>query len=213
MLLRRQERIVYVSDDLQYTIIKGIFKGAIVMDLNDWFEKGISPASYQQDLEKHRADFFHVYEQFEIPVEDQEFLQRKSHIRVIALAEVWCGHCMVDVPIMQRIAETAGMDISMLPRDEHLELMDQYTTDGKRVIPIFIFIDENGNEITNWGPMAPEVRKITEQAKEEANVPKDKSDPQYKAAFKTFAEKVSRRFATDSKLWQHIYQDIVQQLP
>src|SRR5699024_11661150 len=124
----------------------------------------------------------------------------------------WCGHCMVDVPILQRIAKNAGMDVSMLPRDEHLELMDQYITDGKRVIPIFIFIDEAGNEIGKWGPMAPEVREITEHAKAAANVTADKADPQYKAAFKAFAEEVSQRFATDKKLWHHIYQDILKQL-
>lgn len=182
------------------------------MDLNHWFQKGISPARYQQDLDKHREHFFHVYNQFEIPEADKDFLQSKSHIRVIALAEVWCGHCMVDVPILQRIAENARMDVSMLPRDEHLELMDQYTTNGKRVIPIFIFIDEAGNEIGKWGPMAPEVREITEHAKAAANVPIDKADPQYKAAFKTFAEEVSQRFATDKRLWHHIYQDILKQL-
>src|SRR5699024_5166371 len=138
------------------------------MDLNHWFQKGIYPARYQHDLDKHREEYVHGYNQFEVPEADKDVVQSTSHVRVIGLAEVWCGHCMVDVRIVQRITENAGMDVSMLPRDEHLELMDQYTTNGNRVIAIFIFIDEAGNEISKWGPMTPELRTKTEHAQTEA---------------------------------------------
>ena len=48
---------------------------------------------------------------------------------------------------MKRISEVANIDMSLLIRDENLELMDQYLTNGTaRAIPIFIFIDKDGNE-------------------------------------------------------------------
>src|SRR5699024_12740484 len=117
------------------------------MDLNQWYEKGISTEAYLNDLYKQRDDFLTVYNQFNVPERDKAALKEKSGIRVIALAEVWCGHCMMNVPILLKILETANIPVSFLPRDENLELMDQYTVNNKRFIPIFIFIYDSGNEI------------------------------------------------------------------
>src|SRR5699024_12491426 len=76
---------------------------------------------------------------------------------------------MMNVPILLKILETANIPVSFLPRDDHFELMDQYTINNKRFIPIFIFMDDSGNEIGKWGPMAPEVEKLSEEMK--ASVP------------------------------------------
>src|SRR5690625_6161251 len=56
---------------------------------------------------------------------------------------------MLNIPIFLKIAEIANMPVRFLNRDENLELMDEYLTNGNRVIPIFIFIDEDGNEDRN----------------------------------------------------------------
>ncbi len=62
---------------------------------------------------------------------------------------------------MKRISEVANIEMSLLIRDENLELMDQYLTNGTaRAIPIFIFIDKDGNEQAVWGPRAPKVQEL-----------------------------------------------------
>ena len=180
------------------------------MNLNDWYEKGISKEAYMNDLDKHREDFHKVYKNFQIPKKDKAMLQHKSGIRVIALAEVWCGHCMMNVPILLNILETADIPVSFLPRDEHLELMDQYTVNGKRYIPVFIFIDQDGNEIGKWGPMAPEIETLVDRLKSDMP-PKD--DPHYKEAFRSYAEKVSELFTKDDTYWVPTYESIVKALP
>lgn len=180
------------------------------MSLNDWFDKGITKDAYMNDLDKHREHFKIIYENFEVPAHDQKILEHKSGIRIIALAEVWCGHCMLDVPIMLKIAEAADIPVSLLPRDQHLELMDRYATNGKRYIPIFIFIDENGNEIGKWGPMAPEVIELVNELKKEVP-PKD--NPNYKEAFRKYADKISDYFTKDDTYWNYTYNDIVKAMP
>lgn len=182
------------------------------MHLNEWFEKGISPGTYRSHLDKHDEHFHQIYNNFSVPAEDLPLLKNKANLRVVALAEVWCGHCMLDVPILLRMTEAAGIPVSMLPRDEHLELMDQYVTNGKRYIPIFIFIDEDGNEVGKWGPMAPTVQELVDRLKEEANVP-DKEDPGYKEAFKKYADEISDTFTQDETIWQAVYEDIKKSLP
>ena len=89
----------------------------------------------------------------------------------------WCGDAMLCVPILMRVAEAAGMELRFLIRDENLELMDQYLTNGKsRSIPIFIFIDADGKERAVWGPRAPEVQRLIEEMR--ASLP-PKDDPQF----------------------------------
>src|SRR5699024_9023504 len=106
--------------------------------------------------------------------------------------------------------ETANIPVSFLPRDEHLELMDQYLTHNKRFIPIFIFIDKEGNEIEKWGPMAPEVETYAKKLKK--NLP-PKEDPNYKQAFQKYANTISEAFTKDDTYWNIVYEDIKNVLP
>lgn len=175
------------------------------MSLNNWFERGLTPEQYMETLEHHRDNFLHIYENFKVPEEDKAFLQEKSNLRVVVLAEVWCGHCMMDVPILLRLTEAAGMPVKILPRDSHLELMDQYLTNGKRIIPIFIFIDEEGNEVAKWGPMAPEIAEYTNELKKDVPA---KDDPGYDEAFKKFVKEVGKTFSTNEAFWTHVYEDL-----
>ena len=59
---------------------------------------------------------------------------------------------------MKRISEVANIDMRLLIRDENLELMDQYLTNGTTCDSIFIFIDKDGNEQAVFGPRAPKVQ-------------------------------------------------------
>ncbi|HHY35674.1 MAG TPA: thioredoxin family protein [Firmicutes bacterium] len=69
-------------------------------------------------------------------------------IRVLALSEDWCGDCVENVPIVAKLAHLYPVfELRIFPRDENLDIMDQYLTEGKRVIPVFVFFDEAGEEI------------------------------------------------------------------
>jgi len=47
----------------------------------------------------------------------------------------------------------SNIELKFLLRDENPELMDQYLTNGKsRSIPKLIAVDENNEELFNWGP-------------------------------------------------------------
>ncbi|MEI3611650.1 thioredoxin family protein [Pseudogracilibacillus sp. SO30301A] len=180
------------------------------MNLNDWFDKGIEKEEYMAALDQHRDSFMKIYNNFKVPEQDKSLLKSKSHLRVVVLAEVWCGHCMLDVPILLRIAETANIAVRILPRDEHLELMDNYLTNEKRYIPIIIFIDEDGNEVTKWGPMAPEIATFVEELK--TGMP-EKDAPGYKEAFKKYVDAIGDTFRNDEKFWNYVYEDIKKTLP
>src|SRR5699024_2014897 len=109
------------------------------MILINWIEKGQTTAQYMAELEELKDDLIQINENFQVHEKDIEAHQEKQTTRVIVLGEVWCGHCMLDIPILFRTLEKANIPVRVLPRDSHLELMDQYLTNEKRIIPIFIF--------------------------------------------------------------------------
>lgn len=175
-------------------------------DLNTWFDQGISLEEYTNKLTDHEENFNHIYHTFDMP-DDEEFFRslENSGLRALVIAEPWCGHCMMDVPILTQLAEKSHMDVSVCLRDDNLELMDQYQTDGKRVIPIFIFIDKDGDEVAKWGPRAPEVTEYQKNLTEDMP---EKGTEEYDEVFKEKIKELGARFSTDDTLWLAVYKDI-----
>jgi hypothetical protein len=55
--------------------------------------------------------------------------------------------------VLARLADSApGVELRILRRDEHPEVMDQYLTNGARSIPIVIALDRDFGELGHWGP-------------------------------------------------------------
>lgn len=173
------------------------------MDLNKWFEKGLLVEDYIVQHEDHKDNFHNILNNFQ-PPSDEEFIKqlKERNLRAIVLAEVWCGHCMLNIPIFLKLAEKANISVRFLNRDENLELMDQYLTNGNRVIPIFIFIDEEGNEVAKWGPMAESTREFVAPLREKLP---NKDDEGYEDRFREMIKITSKAFSTDEKLWNGVY--------
>ena len=178
------------------------------MSLNTWFSKGMTYTEYVENMQVNRLELEEIYQNVTFESSDVTYFTqlRDKNLQVITLTADWCGDAALCVPIMQRIAELISIELRFLIRDENLDLMDQYLTNGTaRSIPIFIITNELGKELAVWGPRSPEVQKwVTEQR---ANLPtQDALDFQEKqkdmyAAFK-------RRITTDPVIWQSVISDI-----
>lgn len=181
------------------------------MVLNKWFEKGISPISYIEQMDKLKESSLHIYNNFTPPA-DEAFFQslKEKNLRVIVIAEEWCGHCMLDIPVLLRLTERIDMPVRFLLRDENLELMDQYLTNGKsRTIPIFIFIDEHGHEVAKWGPIADYVKQFVHKYKEKLP---SKNAVDYQEKFTEMIQFVSGSFRDNSDFWDEVYKSIKETL-
>lgn len=179
------------------------------MNLTEWFDKGLSINEYKQAQDKHEKTFFHILNTFSLnddPIYDE--LKNKD-LRVVAIVEEWCGHCMLNVPLLIKLCEKTNIPVRFLPRDEHLDLMNHYLTNDKKIIPIFIFINQDGNEVAKWGPIADEINNFVNKFREK--LPNKDSD-EYEAAFQNFIKQVGTAFETDESLWQASFNDIVNTL-
>ncbi|GAB3047526.1 thioredoxin family protein [Virgibacillus ainsalahensis] len=181
------------------------------MQLNQWYEKAMSPDTYIESMDEHKENLLHVYDNFTLPKDDDFFKDIKErNLRAIVLTEDWCGDAMMNIPVLLRLSEAADIDVRMLLRDENLELMDQYLTNGKsRSIPIFIFIDQDGNEVAKWGPRAKEVQEFVDKSGK-ALPNKDAAD--YNEKFKEMIFFMTKSFRDNTDFWNDAYSSIKQTL-
>jgi hypothetical protein len=71
----------------------------------------------------------------------------------LVLAEAWCGDAAQNLPILHKMAESSHhIHLRVLLRDEHLDIMDSFLTNGARAIPKLILLDGDMNVKAIWGP-------------------------------------------------------------
>jgi Thioredoxin len=73
----------------------------------------------------------------------------------LVLTESWCGDAAQSVPVIHALAKLNPLiSLRLLLRDENLELMDRYLTNGvSRSIPKLIAVDALTSEVLfTWGP-------------------------------------------------------------
>jgi len=120
----------------------------------DW-SRGIPWDRYLRDEVRQHAELWHaVWKRARSPRDQLDRLARIGGTwRLLVLSEDWCGDASNLVPVLARFAEDARqLDLRILKRDEHPELMDLYLTNGSRSIPLAIILDEHGDAVGRWGP-------------------------------------------------------------
>jgi len=71
----------------------------------------------------------------------------------LVLTEGWCGDAAQNLPVINKIAEeNPNINLKLVLRDENLELMDEFLTNGGRSIPKLIALNKENEVINTWGP-------------------------------------------------------------
>jgi len=85
----------------------------------------------------------------------------------IVLAEAWCGDAAQSLPWINIMALTGNIELVILLRDENLDIMDSYLTNGGRSIPKLVALSKTNKELFNWGPRPNEVKLLFDKLKSE----------------------------------------------
>ena len=80
------------------------------------------------------------------------FKSLPRRLRVLVLAEDWCGDVVANLPILGRLAsEVPTLDVRVFYRDQNLDLMERWLNQGKyQSIPVFVFFDQDFSELGHW---------------------------------------------------------------
>jgi len=103
-----------------------------------------------------------------------EYVQQKlgaldKELTFLVLTESWCGDAAASLPIINKVAEASpNITLKVVLRDESLDLMDTFLTNGARSIPKVIVLDKGNNEIMGeWGPRPSIATQMVEDCKRE----------------------------------------------
>lgn len=85
----------------------------------------------------------------------------------LVLTEGWCGDAAQIVPVLAKIADHSPyIDLRLILRDEHLDIMDAFLTDGVRAIPKLLVLDAETLEVLRtWGPRPAAPQQMVLEAK------------------------------------------------
>ena len=134
-----------------------------VMNHETEWTRGIPWERYLNEEVHEQAELWRgVWERTRSPAEQLDRLDRFSGTwRLLVLSEDWCGDASNTVPGLARFAADAPqLELRILKRDENLELMDLYLTNGSRSIPLAIVLDDAGNAVGRWGPRPVELQEM-----------------------------------------------------
>jgi hypothetical protein len=69
------------------------------------------------------------------------------------ITEAWCGDSAQNLPFIAKAAEASGgrVELRIILRDEHTDIMNNYLTNGGKSIPKLIALDGD-KELFRWGP-------------------------------------------------------------
>ena len=73
-------------------------------------------------------------------------------MKVLVVSGIWCGDCVQQGPLLQRIAEANPMiDLKWIDRDEHADLAEQIKINQGLRVPVAIFTAEDYEPVSIMG--------------------------------------------------------------
>ncbi len=124
----------------------------------------------------------------------------------ILFTETWCGDAAQSLPILAKIAElNPKVDLKILLRDEHPELMQYALTSGGKSVPKLIAFDASMNTLFSWGPRPMAAQEM---------VMDFKNSPEPKKPYTEFVVEVQKWYAKDKgQSIQQEFIDLLQMAP
>lgn len=91
----------------------------------------------------------------------------------LVITEGWCGDAAQNIPVLNLIAQqTPNIDLKLVLRDEHPELIDRYLTNGGRAIPKMVILDADTlEELGTWGPRPATAQQMVLEYKKNPTKP------------------------------------------
>jgi len=120
------------------------------------FAAGLTYPEYMERVQRNREKFGYNHDQTRLADGDVRGLRELASrpdgpARVLALAEDWCPDVFRGLPVMARIAEAAGMELRIFPRDQNPDIMNEFLNQGKhQSIPVFVFYTRDQRYLAHW---------------------------------------------------------------
>ena len=117
------------------------------------FDKGLTYDAYKAQMTRNRDRLEENEKRVDLSTEDlAAFRALPSPVKVVVLAEDWCGDVIANLPVLGRLAKDSGkLDVRIFLRDQNDDIMQRYLNKGQfKSIPVFVFFDDAFRELGHW---------------------------------------------------------------
>ncbi|MCY4556689.1 MAG: thioredoxin family protein [Chloroflexi bacterium] len=120
------------------------------------YAQGMTYDQYMDTVKVNKARIEEYYSNVELSAEQANRLQElASHengpARMMVIGEDWCGDVVRELPVLARVAEAAGVELRIFPRDENHDIMNEFLKEGLYMsIPVAVFYDQGHEYICHW---------------------------------------------------------------
>lgn len=141
-------------------------------------EQGLSTGDTQSEDLTHYSTLNEVRmnrldKTLSVPDEIKDRLSKlsKKHT-LLVISEGWCGDAAQIVPVINKLAETSAvLNLRIVFRDQNIDLMDNFLSNGARAIPKLIVVEPETLTVReSWGARPHGAAELIRVAKEKYGV-------------------------------------------
>lgn len=120
------------------------------------FSQGMTYSEYIDQIKVNKKLFQKYYDDFTLSDEESDFFRQctgkpNGPTKLLVLGEDWCPDVYRGIPTIARVAEAAELELRIFPRDDNLDVMDEFLKEGKyQSIPAVVFYTEDLDYICHW---------------------------------------------------------------
>ncbi len=120
------------------------------------FTSGFTYPDFIAQIKVNKEQFEKYYESGQLSAEDGEFFRQAAQApdgigRMLVLGEPWCPDVFRGMPVAARISEVTGVEMRIFPRDENLDIMNEFLNRGEHIsIPVIVFYTPDLRPICHW---------------------------------------------------------------
>lgn len=158
-----------IARSMSYSAYRSLVKQLVEENSNSGIEKNESLAEYTKLNDKRMNRWDKTFKFLE--ASSEKLSHFNENITWLVITESWCGDAAHIVPVLYKISELLNINFRVVLRDENLELMDLFLTNGARAVPKLLMIDNvTGKVLDTFGPRPNEATKMVLDYKEKHGV-------------------------------------------
>ncbi len=134
------------------------------------FDKGLTYDAYKAQMTRNRERLEENEQRVALSKEDlAAFSALPRPVKVLVLAEDWCGDVIANLPVLGRLAKDSGkLDVRIFLRDQNDDIMQGYLNKGQfKSIPVFVFFDQDFRELGHWIERPASVTEVRAKRRKE----------------------------------------------
>ena len=120
------------------------------------FGQGFNYGDYMAQVKVNRDRFAGFYNGLKLKAEDAALFRKLASrpngpAKMLVVGEDWCSDVVRGLPVLARVAEAAGMEMSIFPRDLNHDIINEFLKEGKWMsIPVAAFYTRDHRYICHW---------------------------------------------------------------